>query len=158
ADEFGHSHFQSPGLASSTMTDAYRTSFEPGDTLGTYQLERLLGRGGTGAVFLAYDTRLHRHVALKVLEHEPDDASSATRLLREARNAAALNHPHICAVHELGESSGAPYIAMEFVGGRSLRERIDGGALPTPEALRLGIQAADALDYAHGRGVVHRDF
>src|SRR5262249_13044590 len=73
-------------------------------------------------------------------------------------NAAALNHPHICAVHELGESSGAPYIAMEFVGGRSLRERIDGGALPTPEALRLGIQAADALDYAHRCGVVHRDF
>jgi eukaryotic-like serine/threonine-protein kinase len=140
------------------VTYATQGGFAPGSTLGTYRLERLLGRGGTGAVFLAYDTRLHRQVALKVLENEPDDSTSAARLLREARNAAALNHPHICAVHELGESGGAPYIAMEFVGGRSLRERIDSGALTVKEAVRLGIQAADALDYAHARGVVHRDF
>jgi eukaryotic-like serine/threonine-protein kinase len=135
-----------------------RGGFAPGMTLGTHRLERLLGRGGTGAVFLAYDTRLHRQVALKVLENEPDDASSAARLLREARNAAALNHPHICAIHEVGESAGAAYIAMEFVGGRSIRDRLDGGALPVKDVVRLGIQAADALGYAHEHGVVHRDF
>jgi serine/threonine-protein kinase len=126
--------------------------------VGTHRLERLLGRGGMGAVFLAYDTRLHRHVALKVLDHDAADATSSARLLREARNAAALNHPHICTIHEVGEADGAAFIAMEFVEGRSLRERVDDGALPVSETVRLGIQAADALAYAHEHGVVHRDF
>jgi TolB-like protein len=111
-----------------------------------------------GAVFLAYDTRLHRHVALKVLDHDVADATSSARLLREARNAAALNHPHICTIHEVGEADGTAFIAMEFVEGRSLRERVDEGALPMSESVRFGIQAADALAYAHEHGVVHRDF
>ncbi len=138
--------------------DAAPGDFAPGMTLGTHRLERLLGRGGTGAVYLAYDTRLHRQVALKVIESDENDASSSSRLLREARNAAALNHPHICTIHEVGESEGKAYIAMEYVSGRSLQDRIGEGAIPVTEAVRLGIQGADALAYAHEHGVIHRDF
>jgi serine/threonine-protein kinase len=127
-------------------------------TLGNHRLERLLGRGGMGTVFLAYDTKLHRQVAVKVIDTDADDAASSARLLREARNVAALNHPNICSVYEVGESGGTAYIAMEYVGGRSLSERIEGGALPVSEAVRFAIQAADALSYAHDHGVVHRDF
>lgn len=137
--------------------DAQSGGFASGMTLGTYRLERLLGRGGMGAVFLAYDTRLQRQVAIKVIVSD-DDASSSTRLLREARNVAALNHPHICTVHEVGEAGHTTFIAMEYVEGRSLRERIDERELPFSEVVRLGIQAADALAYAHEHGVVHRDF
>ena len=127
-------------------------------TLANHRLERLLGRGGMGAVFLAYDTTLHRQVALKVIEGGRDAALSRAQVLREARNAAALNHPNICTVHEVGEANGAAFIAMEHVEGRSLRDRLDGGALPVAEAVALGLQAADALAYAHEHGVVHRDF
>ena len=137
---------------------ATRPELAPGMTVGTHRLERLLGRGGMGAVFLAYDTRLHRHVALKVLHRDAADATSSARLLREARNAAALNHPHICTIHEVGEADGTAFIAMEYVPGRSLRDRVDEGALSMSEAVRLSIQAADALAFAHEHGVVHRDF
>jgi eukaryotic-like serine/threonine-protein kinase len=130
----------------------------PDDVLGSYRIARLLGRGGMGAVFLAHDMRLHRPVALKILDSGGADAMAAMRLLREARNAAALNHPHICTVHEVGDTDRGAFIAMEYVGGRSLRDVIDAGALPPPDAVRLGIQAADALAYAHEHGVVHRDF
>jgi serine/threonine protein kinase/TolB-like protein/Flp pilus assembly protein TadD len=131
---------------------------EPGTTLGSYRIERLLGRGGMGTVFLAYDTRLHRQVALKVIDRHSDDATSSARLLREARNVAGLSHPHICTIYEVADIAGTAFIAMEYVGGRSLRDRIDAGALPMAEAVRLGIQAAEALAYAHDHGVVHRDF
>lgn len=140
------------------MTGANRGGFALGMTVGTYRLERVLGRGGMGVVFLAYDTRLHRQVALKVIDTGADDATASARLLREARNAAGLNHPHICTIHEVGEAEGTAFIAMEYVSGRSLRERVDEGAFPMAEAVALGIQAADALAYAHEHGVVHRDF
>jgi eukaryotic-like serine/threonine-protein kinase len=130
----------------------------PGETLGAYRVLRKLGEGGMGAVYLAYDTTLHRHVALKALDAPADDASARTRLVREARNAAALSHPHICTIHEVDEAGGTPFIAMEYVEGVSLRERVDSGAVPVDEAVRLGLQAADALAYAHAHGVVHRDF
>jgi len=130
----------------------------PGAVLGTYRIERLLGRGGMGAVFLAYDTTLHRRIALKVLAAPDAGETSRTRLLREARNAAALNHPNICTIHEVGDVDGVAFIAMEFVEGRSLRDRLDEGALTLADAVHFGIQAADALAYAHEHGVVHRDF
>lgn len=143
-------------VAGAGRPDAY-PALDPGTTLGSYRIERLLGRGGMGAVFLAYDTRLHRQVALKVVGGRADGETSRTRLLREARNAAALNHPNICTVHEVGEANDAAFIAMEYVDGRSLRERLDEHVLPVEDAVRLGIQAADALAYAHDHGVIHRD-
>jgi TolB-like protein/tetratricopeptide (TPR) repeat protein/predicted Ser/Thr protein kinase len=129
----------------------------PGDIIGSYRVEKKLGEGGMGVVFLAYDTTLHRQVALKVVEDSAEDASRSS-LLREARNAAALNHPHICTVHEVRHEGGTTFIAMEYVEGRSLRERIDErGALPYDETLRYACQVADAVAYAHEHGVVHRD-
>ncbi|MGH9255207.1 MAG: protein kinase domain-containing protein [Vicinamibacterales bacterium] len=130
---------------------------EPGVKLGAYQIERQLGRGGMGVVFLAHDTTLHRRVALKVLGSPTDDGTARVRLLREARNAAALNHPNICTVYEVGEADGCAFIAMEYVEGRSLSVRLAESALPLAEAVRYGIEAADALAYAHDHGVVHRD-
>jgi serine/threonine-protein kinase len=130
----------------------------PGTTMGGYRIERLLGRGGMGAVFLAHDTMLHRPVALKVIDGSADGETSRSRLLREARNAAALNHPNICTIHEVGDADGSAFIAMEYVEGRSLRDRLDERSLPLDDVLRYGIQAADALAHAHDNGVVHRDF
>ena len=123
--------------------------------LGPYQIQRPLGRGGMGVVFLAHDATLHRQVAIKVLGSTADGETARARLLREARNAAALNHPNICTVYEVGEADGRAYIAMEYVDGRSLSDRLAESALPVEEALRYGIEAADALAYAHDHGVIH---
>lgn len=140
------------------MTDIRNDVLAAGTNLGSYRIERLLGRGGIGAVYLAYDATLHRPVALKVMTESAESETSHTRLLREARNAAALNHSNICTIYEVGEASGSAFIAMEYVDGPSLRDRLDAGALPVDEAVRWGLQAADALAYAHEHGVVHRDF
>ena len=111
-----------------------------------------------GTVFLAYDTSLQRPVAVKVMDAAADGETSRVQLLREARSAAALNHPHICTIHEVGLDRGITFIAMEDVDGPSLRQRLDAdGALPREEALRYGAQAADALAFAHEHGVIHRD-
>ena len=132
-----------------------------GTTLGRYRLDRLLGRGGMGAVYLAFDTALYRPVALKLVDGKAGGAASGDRALQEARNASALSHPNICTIFEVGEADGSPFIAMEYVDGESLRDRIDkvsrSVALPLEDALRYGLQAADALAHAHERGVIHRD-
>ena len=111
-----------------------------------------------GVVFLANDTTLHRRVALKVLESSGDGVTARVRLVREARSAAALNHPNICTIYEVGEASGHAFIAMEYIDGQSLSERLLAGPLAVPEVLRYAIDATDALTYAHDHGVVHRDF
>ena len=129
----------------------------PGIALGSYRIERLLGQGGMGAVFLAYDTDLHRHVALKVLDSRLTDQAARARLLREARAAAGLNHPSICTIYEVGEADGRAFIAMEFVDGLPLSDCL-AGALPLEKAVQYGIEAAEALAHAHEHGVVHRDF
>ncbi len=139
-------------------SQALHGGLEPGVKLGSYQIDRPLGRGGMGVVFLAHDTTLHRQVALKVLGSPADGETAHAQLLREARNAAALNHPNICTVYEVGEADGCAFIAMEYVEGRSLRDRLDERSLPLDDVLRYGIQAADALAHAHDNGVVHRDF
>ena len=138
-------------------SEALHGGLQPGAKLGPYRIQRPLGRGGMGVVFLAHDATLHRQVAIKVLGSSADGETARARLLREARNAAALNHPNICTVYEVGEADGRAYIAMEYVDGRSLSDRLAESALPVEEALRYGIEAADALAYAHDHGVIHRD-
>ncbi|HEY5639750.1 MAG TPA: protein kinase, partial [Dehalococcoidia bacterium] len=111
-----------------------------------------------GEVFRARDTRLDRDVALKVLPASAlTDETARVRLLREARLASKLNHPHICTIYDVGETDGQAYIGMELVEGQSLAARVSSGPIPTDQVLRYGQQLADALAHAHGRGVVHRD-
>jgi predicted ATPase len=122
-----------------------------------YEIEGQLGRGGMGVVFKAREARLGRHVALKFLPTEyAHDPQRLDRFLREARTASALNHPHICTVHALGEHEGHPFIVMEFIEGLTLQALI-GHRPPVEQVTRLITQAARALAAAHAAGVVHRD-
>jgi len=131
----------------------------PGTRLGPYEIVVPLGAGGMGEVYKAHDTRLERDVALKVLPAEAlGDEMARARLVREARLASRLNHPHICTIHDVGESEGQTYIAMELVEGQALSSRLAEGPLTIDQVLRYGQQMADALAHAHTRGIVHRDF
>ena len=133
------------------------STLPPGTRVGPYEVRSAIGAGGMGQVFRAYDTSLHREVALKILP--PDlagDAEYRTRFSREARVLAALNHPHIAQVFGLEDSAAGPAIAMEFVSGTTLRDRLR-SALSRAEALRLAHQIATALDAAHEKGIIHRD-
>jgi tetratricopeptide (TPR) repeat protein len=127
-------------------------------TISHYKLLSQLGRGGMGEVYEAEDTRLGRHVALKLLPAEACCVPEALeRFLREARIVSSLSHPHICVLHDIGEEQGQHFMVMELLEGESLKERIARGPLPLDDLLDLGVQIADALDAAHGAAVVHRD-
>jgi serine/threonine-protein kinase len=129
-----------------------------GLNLGHYRIAELIGAGGMGEVYRAHDERLDRDVAIKVLPAESlTDENARARLLREARMAARLNHPHVCTVYEVGESDGRVYIAMELVEGDSLATKLTAEPFRGDQSLRYGIQIADALAHAHQRRVVHRD-
>jgi len=126
----------------------------PGARLGPYEIEALVGEGGMGAVYRARDTRLDRTVAIKVLPPEwAGSPEMQQRFDREAQAIASLNHPNICALHDRGPD----YLVMEYLEGETLAERLTRGPLPVSEALNVAIAIADALDRAHGQGVVHRD-
>ncbi|MBZ5574988.1 MAG: protein kinase [Acidobacteriia bacterium] len=129
-----------------------------GKTISHYRILSTLGQGGMGVVYKAEDTRLGRTVAVKfVPEALADDRMAVERFAREARAASALNHPNICTVHDIGEYEGRPYLVMECLEGRTLRDLILGTPLTIQEVLELGIQTVDALDAAHASGIVHRD-
>jgi TolB-like protein len=129
-----------------------------GRRLDQYRIVSSLGAGGMGEVYHARDEHLDRDVAIKLLPAEDlDDATARARLLREARAAAALNHPNVCTIFEVGEADGHAYIAMELVEGRTLAAMLAAGPLPVDQALHYTRQLADALAHAHDRGVVHRD-
>jgi Tol biopolymer transport system component len=129
-----------------------------GKTFAHYVVLEKAGAGGMGVVFRAHDETLHRDVALKLPSTSTlSDEKSRERVLREARAASALNHPHICTIYEVGEVDGQPYIAMEYIGGETLNKRIPSSGLPTESVLDLGGRVADALDHAHTRGILHRD-
>jgi len=129
-----------------------------GTKLGPYEIQAPLGAGGMGEVYRARDTRLERTVAIKVVpEHLSSNPDAKQRFEREARAISSLNHPHICALYDVGTQDGVDFLVMEYLEGQTLADRLQKGALPIEQVLKIGIEIADALDKAHRQGLVHRD-
>jgi eukaryotic-like serine/threonine-protein kinase len=133
-------------------------ALQPGATLGPYEIVSLLGAGGMGEVYRARDTRLDRSVALKVLAPElAADPDFRARFAREAKAISALNHAHICGLHDIGREHDTDYLVLELLEGETLAARLERGPLSLAQVLRFGIEIADALEAAHRLGIVHRD-
>jgi eukaryotic-like serine/threonine-protein kinase len=133
-------------------------SLQAGVKLGPYEILAPLGAGGMGEVYRARDLRLDRIVAIKVLSSQLSaNPEMKARFEREARAISALNHPHICVLHDIGQQDGLDYLVMEFLDGVTLSERLAKGPLQPNQLLQIGIEIADALDKAHRSGIVHRD-
>ena len=129
-----------------------------GTRLGLYEIVASLGAGGMGEVYRARDTKLGREVAIKVLlDAVALDPERISRFEREAKALAALNHPHVAALYGMEESDRRHFLVMELVEGETLAERLQRGALPIEQTLRIAAQIADALDAAHEKGIIHRD-
>src|SRR5919106_1670557 len=128
-----------------------------GKQVGHYRIERLLGTGGMGEVYVADDLKLGRRVALKVPSNDlVGDPHRRERFEREARAAAALNHPNIVTIHSVEEADGIPFLTLELVEGQTLTELIPADGLPLDRVLSFGIPLADAVGAAHQRGITHR--
>jgi eukaryotic-like serine/threonine-protein kinase len=126
--------------------------------LGPYEVRSRLGAGGMGEVYLAYDTKLGRPVALKILPSAvASDRGRMQRFIQEAQAASALNHPNIITIYEIEESGPTPFIATEFVDGATLLQRVERSPLLISESLDIAIQVASALSAAHAGGIIHRD-
>jgi predicted ATPase/serine/threonine protein kinase len=143
--------------AEGTVGERAPARVEPGDSVGRYEVRELLGAGGMGEVYRGFDPRLQRDVAIKVIARRiGSGADVIERFEGEARAASSLNHPNIVTVHDFGEHEGRPFLVMELVEGKSLRELL-GEPLPVGQLVELGAQIADGLAAAHANGVVHRD-
>src|SRR5262245_1797410 len=130
----------------------------PGTRLGRYEILSLLGRGGMGEVYKARDSRLDRFVAIKViLTPAASQTDRLARFEREARTISSLDHPNICALYDVGEANGIHFIVIQYLEGQTMAERLARGPIPVAQAIRYGIEIADALDRAHRAGIVHRD-
>src|SRR5215469_2036507 len=142
--------------AAKSLVDA--VTLKPGTRVGDYEIHKLIGSGGMGEVYQARDLRLARNVAIKVLpSFLTNDSDRLRRFEQEARAAAALNHPNILAVHQMGFYNGAPYLVSELLEGHTVRELVKGGPLPWRNAIDYGAQIARGLAAAHGKGITHRD-
>src|SRR5438045_575823 len=130
---------------------------EVGQRFGPYEILGKLGGGGMGLVFRAWDERLHREVAIKLLHDDDTISGMRERFLQEARAASALNHPNICTVFDIGDQDNNPYLVMELLEGETLKDRVARGALSAEEIVRYGMEISDALAVAHAKGIVHRD-
>ncbi|MBL8208377.1 MAG: serine/threonine-protein kinase [Blastocatellia bacterium] len=162
ADEAENGFIDSPGLEVAAQIFAREQPSLTGERLGNYQILSQLGAGGMGEVYLAEDTRLKRKVALKLLPASfTQDAERVRRFEQEAQAASALNHPNILTIYDVGQTDTASgrlhYIAMEYIAGVTLRQRLTAGRLPLSEALAIVRQIAAALDTAHEAGIFHRD-
>jgi len=132
--------------------------FSPGEKVQHYEIIKLLGQGGMGEVYLARDSILGRKVALKFLPDELEcEARTRERFLREAKSAAALDHPFICKIYETGEWHGKAFIAMEYIEGSTLKDKLEEETIPLRDAVRVTLEIAEALENAHKTGIVHRD-
>ena len=129
-----------------------------GTKLGPYEVLAPAGAGGMGEVYRARDTRLDRTVAVKVLSTRLADRPDLhKRFEREARAISKLSHPHICALHDIGQQEGVDFLVMEYLEGETLGHRLHRGPLPPEQTLKFGIEIAEALEAAHRQGIVHRD-
>jgi serine/threonine-protein kinase len=160
-DLLDHAVFSSPSPLDNEeqRQDIADPEFQKGDNVGHYRIDSLIGRGGMGTVYRAYDMRLNRYVALKFippqLSAEPQDQET---LLGEARAIAALDHPNVCSIHEVGETDdGRLFIAMPYYGGETLKERMRRGPLTIDESLSIAVQIGRGLAAAHGHNIIHRD-
>ncbi|GMR24333.1 MAG: hypothetical protein BMS9Abin37_2864 [Acidobacteriota bacterium] len=133
-------------------------SLSPDTELGPYRIVEAIGRGGMGEVYRARDTRLERDVAVKILPaHLADDEDGLARFERETKAVAALSHPNILAIHDVGRHEGAPFAVMELLEGETLRERLEKGSLPVSKALEFALETTRGLAAAHAKGIIHRD-
>src|SRR5215470_12654650 len=144
-------------LAAESLANAQDTSLM-GQSLGRYQLLSLVGRGGMGEVYCAVDSRLNRLVAIKVLPaYMRDNLEWVNQLNEEARAVAALNHPNICTLYDIGNDAGMHYLVFEYLAGELLSERLAKGSLPLREVFQFAIQMAEAIRAAHQEGIIHCD-
>ena len=152
------SFLERPAIEGEAATQTVKDSAVAARTIDHYRVIERIGSGGMGVVFKAEDVRLKRFVAIKFLSGNlAADPDSLSRFRREARAASALNHSNICTIYDIGERDGRSYIAMEYLEGVSLKERIAGKPLPLPDLLALAVEIADGLDAADQAGIIHRD-
>jgi len=159
--EIGSTFLEEPALVhavSRTDTNSRTSVLPPGTKLGPYVVQSLIGAGGMGEVYRARDTRLNRLVALKILlASSSSDELRRQRLHREARAISALQHPHICTLHDVGQQDEIDFLVMELLEGETLASRLEKSKLRLDQVLTYGIEIADALDAAQRRGIIHRD-